>query len=77
MGDKTPYRGIKETFEPTFLEAKAGDIIITHDFLPHSANANRTPGFVKVITNPHVCLTQPLQLARDDGNYVSIPKSQY
>ena len=66
----SPYKGIKETMDPVFLEAKAGDVIITHDFLPHSSQSNRTLGNVKVIANPHVALTQPLQLARDDGDYV-------
>ena len=66
---ENPYAGLKERGKMTFLDTKAGDMIITHDFLPHSANRNRKP-FAKVITNPHVTLKHPLQLFRADGNYV-------
>jgi hypothetical protein len=68
--DPSPYAGLKENGKVTFLDTKAGDVIITHDFLPHSANINRRPGFVKVITNPHVTLKEPLKLYREDGDYV-------
>jgi len=69
--DPSPYKGLKETGNVTFLDTQAGDVIITHDFLPHSANINRKP-FAKVITNPHVSLTQPLQLYRNDGDYTLV-----
>ena len=64
-----PYRNLREKSKPTFLEAKAGDIYITHDFLPHAVNANRRH-YARVVTNPHVSLTEPLQLYRKDKNYV-------
>jgi len=66
-----PYEGLEKSGKYTFMTAKAGDVIITHDLLPHAVNRNRKH-FARVITNPHVCLTQPLQLAREDGDYTLV-----
>lgn len=47
------------------LTGNAGDMILFHPFMPHSAskNYNRVPRF---ITNPPVTLKQPFNLNRDD-----------
>ena len=52
------------------IEAKAGDVFITHGLLPHAHSPNRLH-YPRVITNPHVNLTEPWNLNRPDGDYVS------
>jgi hypothetical protein len=52
------------------IEAKAGDVFITHSFLLHT----QTPNFLnyaRVIANPHVNLREPYNLNRSNGDYVS------
>ena len=81
-GEDTPY----ETFKPyakvpkhdkfTYMTGKAGDIIITHALLPHASSPNRKHT-ARVISNPHVCLNQPLSLNREDGDYVSDPSRSF
>ena len=75
-GEDSPY----ETFKPydkipscnkfQFLGGKAGDVVITHIFLPHASSPNRQHN-ARIITNPHVCLKDKLELYRPDGDYVS------
>jgi len=50
------------------IEAKAGDVFITHGFLPHCHAPNHLP-YARVITNPHVNLKEPWNLNREDGDY--------
>lgn len=52
------------------IEAKAGDVFITHGLLPHSHSPNYLH-YARVITNPHVNMARPHNLNRPDGNYVS------
>ena len=53
----------------TSVVAKAGDVFITHGFLPHATGQNHLH-YARVITNPHVNLTEPFNLNREDGDYV-------
>ena len=60
----------------TSVVAKAGDVFITHGFLPHATGQNHLH-YARVITNPHVNLTEPFILNREDGDYVSrVPSSR-
>jgi len=63
-----PYANITQNDHYTYLEGKAGDVIITHDLLPHAASPNRKH-FARVITNPHTSLIDHLHLHREDGDY--------
>lgn len=57
----------------TKVEAKAGDIFITHGLLPHAHTPNHLH-YARVITNPHVNMHEPFNLNRADGDYVcSLP----
>lgn len=48
--------------------AKAGDVLVTHGMLPHSHSPNHLH-YARVITNPHVNLSEPFNLNRPDGDY--------
>jgi len=50
------------------IEAKAGDVFITHALLPHTVGPNRLR-YARVIANPHVNLAVPFNLNRPDGDY--------
>jgi hypothetical protein len=50
------------------VEAKAGDVIITHGLVPHAHTPNHLH-YARVITNPHVNLSEPFNLNRLDGDY--------
>ncbi|KAJ7189934.1 hypothetical protein B0H12DRAFT_1332311 [Mycena haematopus] len=50
------------------VEAKAGDVFITHALLPHAPSKNHLHE-LRVITNPHVNLKEPYNLNRADGDY--------
>lgn len=63
------YAHIKDCKNFAQIEAKAGDVFITHSFLPHTHTPNHLP-YARVITNPHVNLKDPFNLNRSDGNYV-------
>jgi len=62
------YRHLKNCKKFTTVEAKAGDVFVTHALLPHSPSKNHLHE-VRVITNPHVNLKDPYNLNRPDGNY--------
>jgi hypothetical protein len=49
--------------------AKKGDVFVTHGMLPHSHSPNHLH-YARVITNPHVNLSEPFNLSRKDGDYV-------
>ena len=55
----------------TTVEAKKGDVLILHALLPHTNSFNYRH-YPRIISNPHVCLTNPHNLNRPDGNYVSV-----
>jgi len=44
--------------------------------LPHAAGPNHLH-YARVITNPHVCLAEPFNLNREDGDYVSLGNPFY
>jgi len=50
------------------IEAKAGDVFITHGLLPHAHTPNHLH-YPRIITNPHVNLEEPFNLDRPDGDY--------
>lgn len=54
------------------VEAKAGDTFILHGLLPHT-NSFNYKHYARIITNPHITLKEPYNLARGpkDGDYVS------
>jgi hypothetical protein len=52
------------------IEAKAGDVFITHGMIPHAHTPNHLH-YPRIITNPHVNLAEPFNLNRPDGDYVS------
>ncbi|KAJ7105843.1 hypothetical protein C8R44DRAFT_745498 [Mycena epipterygia] len=62
------YRHVKNCKKFATVEAKAGDVFITHALLPHSPSKNHLHE-VRVITNPHVNLKDPYNLNRPDGDY--------
>jgi hypothetical protein len=62
------YRHIKDCKKFTTVEAKAGDVLITHALLPHAPSKNHLHE-IRVITNPHVNLKDPFNLNRPDGDY--------
>lgn len=57
----------------TEIVANAGDIFLTHGMLPHTHTPNHLH-YARVITNPHVNLSEPFNLNRDDGDYVSLSR---
>jgi len=59
---------VKNCKEFTQIVAKAGDVFITHGLLPHAVSANQLH-YPRIITNPHVCLANPHNLNRHDGQY--------
>ena len=67
-----PYEKVPQHTDYQYMYGKAGDIIITHVFLPHASSPNRRHN-ARVISNPHVCLRPGLHLSlnRADGDYVS------
>ena len=79
-GDDPPFDHFKLDLKITdqtkfeFLEAEAGDVVITHNLLPHAAGPNRRH-YARVITNPHVTLNDHLHLYREDQDYVRMPHS--
>jgi hypothetical protein len=50
------------------IEAKAGDVFITHGMIPHAHTPNHLH-YPRIITNPHVNLAEPFNLNRPDGDY--------
>jgi hypothetical protein len=68
--NKILYQHCKESSKFTQVEAKAGDVIITHALLPHAHTPNRL-WYARIITNPHVSLVEPWNLNRPEGDYVS------
>jgi len=50
------------------VTAKKGDIFLLHGLLPH-CNSYNYRHYARVISNPHVCLREPYNLNRPDGNY--------
>ncbi|KAJ7289899.1 hypothetical protein C8J57DRAFT_1629144 [Mycena rebaudengoi] len=50
------------------VEAKAGDVFITHALRPHLPSKNHLHE-VRVITNPHIDLMDPYNLNQPDGDY--------
>lgn len=74
-GIDPPFEGVFEhcwTAGTKFatIEAKAGDVFITHGMIPHAATTNKL-NYARVITNPHVNMCVPFNLNREDGDYVS------
>lgn len=63
------YDHCKQAKKFTQIEAKAGDVFITHGLLPHAHTPNHLH-YARVITNPHVNLKEPFNLNRPDGDYV-------
>ncbi|KAH8901708.1 hypothetical protein GQ53DRAFT_851719 [Thozetella sp. PMI_491] len=68
-----PFEHILYTHVPSCkkfgsIVAKAGDVFITHGLLPHAGGQNHLH-YARVITNPHVNLTEPFNLSREDGDY--------
>ncbi|WOO78408.1 uncharacterized protein LOC62_02G001955 [Vanrija pseudolonga] len=57
-----------ETKQWAQIEAKAGDIFVTHGLLPHAHTPNHKH-YARVITNPHINLANPHNLNRADGDY--------
>ncbi|BEJ12560.1 hypothetical protein CspHIS471_0210200 [Cutaneotrichosporon sp. HIS471] len=47
---------------------KKGDVFVTHGMLPHSHAPNHLH-YARVISNPHVNLSEPYNLNRADGDY--------
>ena len=68
----TLYNHVKSCKDFTRIEAKAGDVFITHGLLPHAHTPNHRH-YARVITNPHVNMHVPFNLNRPDGDYVSSP----
>lgn len=62
---------VKDCKDFSAVVAKAGDVILLHGLLPHTASPNYLH-YARVISNPHVCLHSPYNLNRSDGNYVSL-----
>jgi len=48
--------------------AEKGDVFLLHGLLPHCAGPNYLH-FARIISNPHVCMAQPHDFNRADGNY--------
>jgi len=48
--------------------AKKGDVIILHGLLPHIVSPNYLH-YARIISNPHVCLANPHNFNRPDGEY--------
>ncbi|ORY34298.1 hypothetical protein BCR39DRAFT_517536 [Naematelia encephala] len=66
--EKSLYAHCKSSKNFAFIEAKAGDVFITHGLLPHAHSPNYLH-YARVIANPHVNLTEPFNLNRPDGDY--------
>ena len=63
-------RGVYQCNEFRAAEGKKGDVFILHGLLPHTASYNYLH-YARVITNTHVTLRKPLELARPENDYVS------
>lgn len=64
------YAKVRSCEKFTTIQARAGDVFITHGLLPHAASPNYKH-YARVISNPHVNSHVPWNLNREDGGYVS------
>ena len=67
--NQTHTKHVQQCHEFKQITAKAGDVILLHGLLPHSAGPNYLH-YARVISNPHVALAKEHELYREDGNYV-------
>ncbi|ORY31054.1 hypothetical protein BCR39DRAFT_494260 [Naematelia encephala] len=66
--EDTLYTHIPSCKKFATIEAKAGDVFITHGLLPHTWSENHLH-YARVISNPHVNLVEPFNLNRKDSDY--------
>ena len=56
------------------MRGQAGDVVILHPFMLHTASANPS-GRIRIMNNKVVSLKQPLRLDRPDGEYTPLERT--
>lgn len=70
-----PFRElVKECHEFMEVTGKVGDVILLHPLMLHAFSQNHS-GKARVITNPTVQRTEPLQFNRADSNYTPVEQA--